>query len=93
MAGGGGGGSRPGRGRALSPRCSEEEGALAGVLVQVVVRLLVLAVLGGQRGTPGDLRQLVFELLQLLGQLLHGVGVVGRHRVGESLETSKPGEA
>lgn len=48
-AGGSHGGSLSGPRRTLSSWSSEEEGALAGVLVQVVVRLLVLSILGGQR--------------------------------------------
>lgn len=95
-AAGGGGGSLPGprRGlvpprRGLAPPSWEEEGAVAGVLVQVVLRLLLLSVLGGQRRTSGHLGQFVFQLLQLLGQLFQGVGVVGRDGVGESLETDE----
>lgn len=47
--GGGGRGSLSGRRGALTFWSSEEEGAVAGVVVQVVVRLLVLSILGGQR--------------------------------------------
>lgn len=48
-AAGGNRGSPSGPRRALSSWSSEEEAAIAGVLVQVVVRLLVLPILGGQR--------------------------------------------
>lgn len=42
-------GRRSGRWHARSSWRSEEEGAVAGVLVQVVIGLLVLTILGGQR--------------------------------------------
>lgn len=88
-AGGSHGGSLSGHRRALSSWSSEEEGAIAGVLVQVVVRLLVLSVLGGQRWTSRNLSQFVSQVLQLLSQLFQGVRVVCRDGVGESLKTGK----
>lgn len=87
MVGGGRSGRHPGAHRALRPLRWEEEGAVVGVLVQVGVGPPGLGRLGGRGGTcaGGDLCELVFELLHLPSQPLHGVGVVCRDGVGERL--------
>lgn len=87
VVGGGRSGRHPGAGRALRPLRWEEEGAVVGVLVQVGVGPPGLGRLGGRGGTcaGGDLCELVFELLHLPSQPLHGVGVVCRDGVGERL--------
>ena len=78
MVGGGRRGRRSGVPRALRPGRREEEGAVVGVLVQVGVRASGVGHLGGgvKIRARGHLFQLVFELLHLPGQALHGVGVV-----------------
>lgn len=83
VAGGGGGGGRrrggPGRPSALRPGGREQEGAVVGVLVEVGVGPTRLQRLGRGEGVAAGrgLSEPLLQLLHLLSQALHGVGVVG----------------
>lgn len=71
----------------LRPGGGEQEGAVVGVLVQIGVGAPGLWGLGGRVRiqSGGQLGQLVPELLDLLGQTVHRVGVVGGDGVGKGL--------
>lgn len=94
-----GGGGAPGgvlvgggrRGGGFGPERRVKEGAVVGALVQIGVGLPGVRGHGERIRSSvwGELVQLVPELLHLLGQTVHWVGPVGRHRVGEGLRTER----